>query len=254
MNPLPSEATFGSSRLIRFLSQWELANVEVSHSHFVDRLGQLIDFSDSINLASTHRDLSSMAFEARPYSLEDSKALFLRVRSVIVQSIVKSTTPNVASGGRALPNPNNGDEAELMMSFEPYRLFYVLQQRDMDTKIRNLRAQIRQEMKGASPKLAQLSALDTALGDTLFTNTRKFFSVVPKLLAKRFEYLLQAHQSAVANDQASDNPAHWIAPGGWMDQFYKEIQGLLLAELEVRLQPVLGLIEALMKEVEKTDD
>lgn len=254
MNQLPSQATFGSSRIIRFLSELNVANVEISHQHFVERLGQLIDFSGSITLASTHHGLSATSFDSKPYSLEEVKALFLRVRSVMVQSIVKSTTPNADDEARRLPNPNIGDSLETLTGFDAYRRFYGVMQRDMDTKIRNLRLQIRQEMSGVSPKLAQLCHLDSVLSDTLFANTRQFFAVITRLLNKRFDYLLQAHRDAVEKQQASDNPAEWIASGGWLEQFYKEIQGLLLAELEVRLQPVLGLMEALMKEVETIND
>jgi hypothetical protein len=245
MNQTPSHAFFGSSRLIRFLSGLAVSNVELSHKHFVERLGQLIDFSDSIILASAHRGLPSMPFEPNTYSVEEIKDEFLCVRSAMVQSIIKSTTPNAKPSGRKLPNPRNGDPVEMVTMYEGYRHFYVQHQRDMDTKIHNLRLQIRKEISGVSPKLAQLSALDTVLGDTLLMNTRKFFAGIPRLLAKRFEYLLQEHK-----DELGGDPDLWTAPGGWLEKFYKEIQGLLLAELEVRLQPVLGLIEAFMKEVE----
>ena len=40
-------------------------------------------------------------------------------------------------------------------------------------------------------------------------------------------------------------------PGGGLDVFGKEMQEVLLAELEVRLQPVVGLIEAFSNEVKK---
>ena len=249
MNQSPSSATFGSSRLIRFLSALDVADVEMSHQHFVMRLGQLIDFSDSIVLASTHRQLSGAAFEPNDYCVEEAKAQLLRVRSVLVQSIVKGTTPSGEGEDSALPNPKRGDAVETLTSFDAYRQFYVAMQRDMDTKIRNLRLQIRDEMRGVSPRLTQLCTLDSVLSDTLFVNTRQFFVVIPKLLNKRFDYLLKNYQEAVAKEQNSDDPMLWIETGGWLDQLYKEIQGLLLAELEVRLQPVLGLVEALMKEV-----
>jgi Protein of unknown function (DUF3348) len=37
----------------------------------------------------------------------------------------------------------------------------------------------------------------------------------------------------------------WIKPGGWLSAFCIEMRELLLAELEVRLQPVVGMINAL---------
>ena len=37
----------------------------------------------------------------------------------------------------------------------------------------------------------------------------------------------------------------WLASGGWIVEFCSEMRELLLAELEVRLRPVIGLVESL---------
>jgi len=255
MNQVPTHASasFGSSRLIRFLSGLAVSNVEISHKYFVARIGQLVDFSDSIILAAAHRRLSSTPFEEKACSVEAVKEEFLRVRNDMVQSIIKSTTPNAPRGGIKLPQLRAGDPIEFISRYEPYQRFYVLHQRTIETKVHAFRIKVREDIRGVSARLAQLSALDTALGDTLLVNTRNFFAVLPRLLEKRFEYHRTQHQQAVATME-NDDPALWVLPGGWLDKFYSEIQGLLLAELEVRLQPILGLIEALIKEVETTDD
>ena len=44
------------------------------------------------------------------------------------------------------------------------------------------------------------------------------------------------------------DPDAWVAPGGWLHQFRQEMQTLLLAELETRLEPVQGLLDALNHE------
>jgi len=82
------------------------------------------------------------------------------------------------------------------------------------------------------------------LSDSLAGHTAKLFNVTPKLLESRFKQLLEAHleKSGGVNDT---EPSQWLIPGGWLELFYKDMQELLLAELDVRLQPVVGLLEAL---------
>jgi len=61
-----------------------------------------------------------------------------------------------------------------------------------------------------------------------------FPATVPGLLEKHFARLRQADES----DGGS---------GAWVDVFCRDMQGLLLAELDIRLQPIEGLLDALRK-------
>jgi hypothetical protein len=64
--------------------------------------------------------------------------------------------------------------------------------------------------------------------------------------------LRAAHQGEQAGAPQPDDPARWRQPGGWLHRFDKELEAALLAELEVRLQPVTGLMEALRNEGEQS--
>jgi hypothetical protein len=99
---------------------------------------------------------------------------------------------------------------------------------------------VRESVSGFSPALAQLAALDTALGDPISAHTRRIFAVVPRLLQKRFEFLIEQYRQASAGNQREQNLWHQTHA-----QFRSDMQGLLLAEIDTRLLPVLGLIEAL---------
>jgi hypothetical protein len=57
--------------------------------------------------------------------------------------------------------------------------------------------------------------------------------------------LFKAHQQMLVDTQQTDNPAGWTQAGAWLARFCNDMQMLLLAELELRLQPTVGLIEAL---------
>ena len=54
------------------------------------------------------------------------------------------------------------------------------------------------------------------------------------------ERLRQAGQATLAANDAQDD-----TPGAWLDVFRKDMRSVLLAELDVRLQPVEGLLAAL---------
>jgi len=61
-------------------------------------------------------------------------------------------------------------------------------------------------------------------------------STVPLLLEKHFERLRKANRETPASDDA------------WLAEYCKDMQSVLLAELNLRLQPVEGLLEALRNE------
>ncbi|MCG8671162.1 MAG: DUF3348 domain-containing protein [Pseudomonadales bacterium] len=210
-----------------------------SKRNFGDRLGSLIDFSDSILLAATHGQLKGLVFEKRTTDVSQAKNEFLTVREQLVETIIKSTSPQVGGTRIKLPDVHAATLKE-QRDFDSYHRFYASHQRNMDGKIKNLRLALRDEVSGFSPSLAQLAVLDTSLDDTLATHSRRFFNSIPKLLSKHYKRLL-AEQIEQLGEEALATE--------WLNEFYKDLQALLLAELEVRLQPVLGLLEALNGEV-----
>jgi hypothetical protein len=54
----------------------------------------------------------------------------------------------------------------------------------------------------------------------------------------------RADRDATEAPEASEDAAP-VTPGAWLDVFRKDMQSVLLAELEVRFQPVEGLLAAL---------
>ncbi|MEH6582839.1 MAG: DUF3348 family protein [Halioglobus sp.] len=236
-----------SSRLVRFLSDLTLPDVQVTHRQFSERLAQLIDLPDSIALASAHGNLTTLPFEPASASGEEIREEFLQARTSMLQKVISSFAPGSGTSRIRLPASTAGiplaDEARA----EPYLKFYMAHQRQMDFAVQNLRGRVREALTGLSPQLAQLAALDTALGDTLSIHARKFFATVPRLLEQRFSALVDEfqHKPPLSQDQPNDWPQ-------LMQRFGVEMQGLLLAEVEARLLPVLGMVEAINETPENT--
>jgi hypothetical protein len=101
-----------------------------------------------------------------------------------------------------------------------------------------------------TPAMARLAVVDAVMERALSERERSLLAAVPGLLAGHFERLREAEQQALAGAEASADaataaPAAPIRPGAWLDAFRKDMQSVLLAELDVRLQPVEGLLAAL---------
>jgi hypothetical protein len=118
----------------------------------------------------------------------------------------------------------------------------------MELQIRPLRSKARQALSAISEKLRLLATLDAALDQILSGRERQVLSGVPALLEMRFAHWLGAHQQQLVETGQADAPARWTQPGGWLADFGNELKMVLLAELDLRLQPALGLLEALSNE------
>lgn len=247
MNQSSVPVSLNESRLVRFLADLEVSDVAVSHKNFTARLGGLIGLSASITLSTVLEKLPARAFEPRVVSTEVVKEQFLHEQKEIVQYLIEHFVSSEASTRIKLPVPKAGAQREELMDYEPYQRFYAIRQREMASRVQRLRVDVRESVSGLSPELAQLSVLDTALDEMFSQHSQKSFSAIPRLLEKRFRHLLDEHQQAYIG-QETDDPERWVQAGGWLEKFYVEMQGLLLAELDVRLQPVLGLVEALNNE------
>ena len=269
MTKAPTPVALNDSRLVRLLTELIALDVDLSHQDFSQKLGQLLTFSDSITLSGMYEKLSRLQFQPdTALQASAAKNEFLRVRQLLMGFIVKSFAEGDALVRVRYPAPPESGIAGMDLSekdqqalYESYRVFYVSHQREMDLKLQTLSAAIRKLMSGLSDDLAKLSLLDKTMSEMLAPHKRKFFSAVPALMGKRFEHLLQEqHQLQLAikrneeqidkekNDGANSrvqDPVETAAIPNWYPKLRGEIQQLLLAELDIRLQPALGLVEAI---------
>ena len=236
---------FNSSTLIRVLTDMAVVDAPQSGPAFAEKLGLWLDFTDAIKLFSAHNAATSIAQSAvASVAGGDVGEEFARVRAAVVKSITTSASPDAGQSRLKLPTPDVAAPIEIAAAYEPYRRYSLAHQRDMELKLGPLRSNVRARLVRTSAELRQLAALDEALDGILSDHESKSLAAVSWLLEKRFEHLLATHrQQLVATGQA-DNPALWMQAGMWLATFCNELQTVLLAELDLRLQPALGLIEA----------
>ena len=234
--------SFDSSRLIRALSDLVSTDATPPRQSFADRLGQWLDFADAIALFSAlngSTDAAGGPATAEHPALRDE---FARVRGALLDSI---NTDGVLTPGKArirLPAPAWHASTPGAADYLPYHRYYLAHQRDMGAAIAPLRASVRAGLAQRAPALRQLAALDGVLDQALAPRERSLLATVPQLLGRHFEQLHQAHRSALPTP---DDPARWLQPGAWLHTFCQDMRLVLRAELELRLQPVAGLLEAL---------
>lgn len=232
---------FHSSQLIRCLAELDLLEGAEPTGDFADELGQWMHFTDAIALSSVHESglakLPPQAPSLRAASGTHMLAEFERIRAYMVNAITKSC----AGGNTPIKLPLLDPE----VTYAPYRRFYEAHQRDMALSVEPLRVNLRAALAKASPRLRKLAELDVVMDKFLRAREAQLLARVPALLQKRFLAHYAAHQEQLTASGQPDQQTHWMRPGGWLHGFCQNMQTLLLAEAELRLQPSAGLLEAL---------
>ena len=244
---------FNSSSFIRLLSDLAVLDTAAAKPAFTERLGQWMGVSDAITLygalAPADTTLPGMPAAVNARARLAAERELKRVKSSLATSIERSCAADPAESRLRFPVPLPDTAEETAAFYTAVHRFYAAHQRDMDAAVVPLRSRVRQALADASPTLRQLAQLDAALVEILSARERRLLASVPVLLEKRFERLLAAHQKALAAAGQADDAGRWLEPGSWLAGFRDELKGALQAELELRLQPVVGLIEAFSNEV-----
>tara|TARA_R110001599_G_scaffold192503_1_gene387893 strand:+ start:10050 stop:10790 length:741 start_codon:yes stop_codon:yes gene_type:complete len=246
MTQLPLPASADASRLVRLLNEWVEGDVAIATRGFAERLGQLFDLPDSIRISSAHASVSAASFEAGRLSIDEVRDEFFRGRTALIRAALRSFTPGSGHTRIRFPLENASAPVDEATDPEPYLAFYIALQRDIDFRARNLQAAVRDSVAGFSPTLAQLCALDSALTAPIAANHRRLFGAIPKLLQNRFEFLLAEYRQTVPQEQ--HQPDLWAQS---LSNLRDDMQSLALAEIETRLLPTLGLIEALEEHTQR---
>ena len=244
-----TRTNFHSSRLIRTLAELAVLDTADPTPAFAEKLGQWIDFADAIRLTGVHKANTARAPHAQPalpsMAGDALGAAFARMRIGMENTITKNSAPSTARVRSELALPKLEAPLDDVKLYAPFRRYHQAHQRDMESTVRTVRAKVRDGLVNASPQLQQLAALDAAFDAILCEREARLLSTIPALLEKRFNQLRKAHQQTLpATPLTDDNPDAWMKPGAWLAGFCSELQAVLLAELDLRLQPAIGLLEA----------
>jgi hypothetical protein len=243
-----TRTNFHSSRLIRTLADLAVLETAEPAIAFAEKLGLWIDFTDAIRLTGVHNASTTQPAETRPAARSAGASLdeaFATARAGLERTITTSSAPSTARVRSELALPKLEAPLDDVKVYAPFRRYHQAHQRDMESNARSLRATVRDGIANASPQLKQLAALDAAFDGILCEREARLLSTIPSLFERRFHHLRKAHQQTLpATTQADDNPDAWMKPGAWLARFCGELQAVLLSELDLRLLPAVGLLEA----------
>ena len=237
-----------SSRLVRFLSENALLDAAPRTEDVGQRLGDWLDFRQAIALHGvlnpdhpTQAATPSHSPARTPALTPDAlRQHVTRVRASLEQSILQGAPPGSGLTRIDMPPAELDEPIEPKTAFEPYRRFQAAHQRQMESVVRTLRAQVRSQLAKSTPALQQLATLDAAFENILSEREAMLLGKVSRMLEKRFAQGLKQHLKQHADEAAApqDKPLAWLMP------VRQAMRTALLAELDARLQPTLGLVEA----------
>lgn len=226
------------SRLVQLLTSLDSKAASGSHACFAERLGRLFDLSDTIALDGAIKTTPKGPFAQGEDAAERLQADLLKTRNTLLEHLGRSFAGEKAASVIALPALNTDAPADKRPTFGAYERFYQAHQRQLIAGIANLRLRARRIVAGHSEPMAQLAELDAVFENSLGAYVRQCFGALPGFLEKRYRTLWETRDPF-------HTPEDWLGQHGWLAQFRRELQMLLLAELEARQEPVLALLDAL---------
>jgi hypothetical protein len=240
----PQRTAFSGPTLIRLLARLTDVDVPVSRQLLSDRLSQWLGWTDAIALSTAlNGNPPAVASGARAFgSAEENECA--RVRTSLANAIAGDSAFAAAKRREPEQAPPQGAPMDAAVDYSVFRQRYLSMQQAMETGIGNLRGRLRGMLAARTPGMTRLAVVDAVMERALSSRERSLLAAVPVLLAGHFERLRQAEQETLAAAQASGD-AVAVTPGAWLDAFRKDMQSVLLAELDVRFQPVEGLLAAL---------
>jgi hypothetical protein len=272
-------ASLYSDSLVRFLTENALLAPARQAEDVGQKIGDWLDFRQAIALHGVLNPETTANAQAPPLPAHVQRMALIapealaqhvdKVRAQLVESITQGAPAGSGLARIDMPAPVLDEPVEIKTAFEPYRRFVAAHQRQMENTLRNLRAQLRLQLSKRASAGQQLAALDTAFENILAEREAALLAKASKLLEKRFVQALKAQMQLQAqakpaamitetadgtvdatddsdptpNNTPKANPTSWLMP--LHQNLRQTLRQALLAELDTRLQPTLGLLEAL---------
>lgn len=213
----PPSASFTGPPLVRLLARLAGPDAPAAEAPFAERLGQWLHWTDAAALSAVLDGAPTPpAATASPDTDELALAL-QRARDTMARTID-------ADCSAARTDLDGAD-------FTAWRRLVVNRQQSVQAGLVPLRARLRAALATRSPALARLAEVDALMERAVGARERALLTTtLPSLLQRHFERL---------RDAASPDTAAWREP------FCRDLQALLMAALDLCLQPLEGLLAAL---------
>ena len=201
---------------IRLLARLAEVDVAAPSQSLPDRLGQWLDWNHALSLAAA-LDAKPAGPEVAALAPGDLHAECVRAREALAAAI--KDDPLLAPAAPAQAEPD----------YAAFRQACLARQRAAQATVGRLRGKLRDALAQASPGMGPLAGVDAVMEAVLTPREHALLARVPELLGQRFARLRAAGPASPT----------------WLDGFRRDVQSVLLAELDLRFQPVDALLAAL---------
>lgn len=235
MTELPRRTSFSGPTLVRLLSRMTQVEVAEPAQSPAARLDQWLGWTESI-LLSKVLSAPAPAVSAKlgvPGSAADTdvvdvvelaRAEYAQLRDTLEQAIFTAAAPPQPLPAAQRRQLRAGVAAEQELDIQSYRRRYTMLQHKMEGNIATLRGRLRGLLAATSPDMARLAAVDAAMEQALGERETTVLAGLPGLLEEHFERLPQ---------------------DGRNNTFLRDLSLVMKEELDLRLQPVQGLLSAI---------
>jgi hypothetical protein len=249
---------FSSSSLVRLLGPWAAADAPPSTMDVSERLGLWVSAFDAIGLQAAHQGIRAISSPLPRAGTAGGASDGASLRADVQRAR--------AALAHAISQPIEG-ASEVDALYAPFQRRHLELQRQMDMMLRPLRDHVRLALARASAPLRQLATLDATIEQMLAPREQAVMPEAAALLERRFKACRAEHAAratATPADTGADVPPAQPVPArdagrtappaaapddaAWRAVFQAEWRAALLAELDLRLEPVQGLVEALCNE------
>lgn len=269
MLQVPPSAGPGGQTLIRLLAHLTEAQAPESAPSLSGQLSQWLGWTDAIALSSALNGNPPAVPAAGARAIASNEAADSeRVRAMLVEAIRDDRAS--ARGRRSPVRPLPAEALDASADFAIYRQRYLTLQQRMETAIGDLRGRLRAAL-ARRPGQGRLAMLDAVMERVMGAREQALLANLPAVLEAHYQRLRHAEESALARTAATEaaesaeaaqdtntanaaniverpepgGVAAAITPGAWRRVFRRDMEDLLLAELDLRFQPVEGLVAAL---------
>lgn len=221
--------TLPGPTFIRLLARLTGADVAPAGNALAERLGQWFDWNQALALSTAldGKPASSAGEQPIPADATPADAMPGDLESDECRRVRASLAATIAAD----------DPVDTADDYAAFRQRHLTLQRSMQAATGRLRGRLRDALAQTSAEMARLAEVDAVMELSLSPREQALLATVPALLGAHFESLRLAAQ-AQQHDMAG-------TPGNWLQVFRHDMQSVLLAELDVRFQPVEGLLAAL---------
>lgn len=250
--------SINSSRLVVLLQQWARQDGERPaqppfqplNTDVAEQLSEWLSTVDAVKLSRALHAIETLPKEAGSVvnkGVVDLPALdrrFEQTKADLAALVTAKVAAPKPLRARADNTPVEAPDPQIEADYSAHGPRYLDLKKQMDTQLLALRVQVRHGLALGSPALQQLAALDGVMEQMLGAHEQRLWASLPGHLERRLAHRHHKHLAVLQNSGVADDPLRWRQPGGWLWAFEQDLQALLIAELQVRLLPIKGLLEA----------